>query len=926
MNLKAVFDCYIDSDILLIYKIAKYAKLTLVNKSKTMSNNNYYNLSLDEVLLKLNSSLSGLSSTEAAARLVSCGANVLPEKPVPTRLQTFFAQFLSPLIAVLIVAALVIFLTGDLTDALIIFFVIIFNAVVGTIQEGKAQNTLQALKNFVSTSATVLRAGQELVIPDYEVVPGDIIYLSEGDKIPADARLVSANFLKVDESSFTGESLPAKKTAAVLKGENLLPQNLSNMIFKGTNVAAGNACAIVVVTGLETEIGKISQKISSLDTDIPLKSRIEALSKLIILLVFGVGLVIVFAGVLFGRPLNEMFVIAVSLAVAVIPEGLPVVMTLILASGVWRMTKRQVLVKKLQAVEALGQASIIAVDKTGTLTRNEMVVRNFYIDGRYFAVSGDGYNPVGDIYLANQLISPLDDAAVNLLARIAGFGASAQAAYNQEKKIWKTTGDPTEVALSVFAKKVGFKNIEAEAPLTFEIPFDYSVKYHLTIRSFGGNNFMSLSGAPEAILEKCTKIFKDGLMVEFTDSLRAEIDKQFIAMSTSGLRVIACAYQPQASATTSLEALPELCFAGFLGMKDALRAEVKDTVAKVIAAGMRVVVITGDHPITALAIAKEAGIILKDNHVITGAELDELSDLEILERFAVTNVFARVTPAHKLRIIELFRRRGETVAMTGDGINDAPSLAAADLGVAMGGVGTEVAKEAADIILLDDNFSNLVSAAEEGRSIYKTIEKVVLYLFSTSFGELLIISSAVFFNWPLPLIAAQIIWLNFVTDGFLDVSLAMERKEAGLLNQKIEKPAKYILGKLSWRRLLVMSLIMATSSLALFAYYLEVAPEKALTISLSVLAVSQWFNAWNCKSNHHSIFSKDFISNKWLIFATLLVIGLQLLAVYLPFLQGLLRTTALNTLDWFSVIAVASLVIWPEELRKLLYRRQLKLK
>ncbi len=886
--------------------------------------NNYYNLTLDEVLSELESNSNGLTEAEAQARLLKHGPNSLPEQPVPTRLHIFLSQFINPLIMVLVISALIILFMGDLVDALIIFFVLFFNAIIGTVQEGKAQNTLQALKNFVTTNATVLREEKDIIIPDTQVVIGDVIYLSEGDKVPADARIISANLFKVDESSFTGESLPVNKNSEIISGSNIAPQNQLNMVFKGSHVTRGNAQAVVVATGLETEIGKISQVISGLDTDIPLKKRIEYLSKMIIMVVVAACLLIVLSGVFFGHSISEMFTIAVSLAVAIVPEGLPIVMTLILASGVWRMTKKQVLVKKLQAVEALGQAKIVAVDKTGTLTKNELVVEKIYIDGDIFEVSGDGYNPVGEITLNNKPLNQGQSDKLTLIARIAGFSANAQAVYNEEKKIWRTTGDPTEAAMTVLASKAGFKNLDIEAPLILDLPFDYSIKYHPVLRSFAGKNFLAVTGAPESVLNKCVNFYQNGQVLKMTEADRELLNKQFIDLSVSGLRIIACAFNPDSDRNISLDVLPDLTFAGFLGMKDALRVGVKETVKQFAKAGMRVVMITGDHPATALAIARDAGIASEKSLAITGADLENLSDEDLIKRFAKTSVFARVTPSHKLRIIELFRRRGEVVAMTGDGINDAPSLAAADLGVAMGNIGTEVAKEAADIILLDDNFSNIVSAAEEGRSIYKTIEKVILYLFSTSAGELLIIATAVLLNWPLPLLAAQIIWLNFVTDGFLDLSLAMERKESGLLSQKNSKPSKYILGKLSFRRMVVMSLVMAVGSLALFMYYIEAQPEKALTISLTVMAAFQWFNAWNCKNDTHSIFSKDILKNRWLILATIFVIFLQVLAVYTPFLQNLLRTSGLNYQDWLIIILVASLIIWPEEVRKFLLRRELK--
>jgi len=884
----------------------------------------YYSTTPEEIFIELNSRLTGLTDSEAKQRLLEYGPNALPLAKVPSLAQIFFSQFLSPLILVLIGAGIVIFFLGETIDAVIIGAVLLFNAIVGTVQEGKAQNTLLALKKFVTTQATVWRDHKITIISDQLIVPGDIISLAEGDKVPADARLISASSFKVDEASFTGESVPLSKQADVLKQKKLLPQGQRNMVFKGTHVVGGHALAIVVATGARTEIGQISQAISQIDTEIPLKVHIRSLSQLIIMVVGGLSITLILVGVFFGHTWAEMLALTVSLAVSVIPEGLPIVTTLVLASGVWRMAKRQVLIKKLQAVEALGQAKIIAVDKTGTLTKNELIIEQVYVNGQFFAVTGDGYNPIGEILLDKKLINPPNHPELILIAKVASFCASVRALYDEAEMVWRVAGDPTEAALDVFSKKIGFKETDQESPLVWDIPFDYVSKYHVTVRRSNNDNFLSLTGAPEIVLEKCNYIYRDGRREKITEHDKKELGAIFLKLSSQGLRIIACAASERAGDKVSVDNFPELSFVGFLGMKDALRAGVKETVQQVIAAGMKVVMITGDHPATALAIAKEAGIANQASAVLSGEELEKLPDNELIKRFSKITVFARVTPGHKLRIIELFRRRGEVVAMTGDGVNDAPSLAAADLGVAMGKIGTEVAKEAADLILLDDNFSNLVKAAEEGRSIYQTIKKVILYLFSTSVGEALIIGTAVLANWPLPLLPAQIIWLNFVTDGFLDVSLAMERKEPGLLKKKFTRPAKYILDHYSWRRLLVMSLLMASGSLTLFYIYWQTEPVKALTVSLTVMAAFQWLNAWNCKSEQLSIFSKDFFRNHWLIGATILVIGLQFLAIYQPFFQKFLRTVPLSLRDWLIIIGVASIIIWAEEFRKIFARRRLR--
>jgi len=518
----------------------------------------YYSLSSEKVLEKFNSRRSGLSAQEAGERLKKYGANVLPEPPVAGWATIFFSQFLSPLIIILLIAAIIILVMGESADAGIIFFVLLFNAIVGAIQEGKAQNTLLALKKFVSTNAAVWREGKLIIIPDSEVVPGDIISLAEGDKVPADARLLSANFFKVNEASFTGESVPASKTPDIIKGDNLSPQKQRNIVFKGTHVVGGNALAVVISTGTQTEIGKISQTISKLDTEMPLKAHIRSLSQLIIIAVAIICALVIIVGVIFGHSWVEMFSLAVSLAVSVIPEGLPIVMTLVLASGVWRMARKQVLIKKLPAVEALGQARIIAVDKTGTLTKNELIIEQVYVDGKTFQIKGDGYNPIGEIFLDNKLANPINYPELVLIGRAAAFSSSVRALYNDQEKVWQVAGDPTEAAMDVFAKKVGFQDVDQEAPLLLDLPFDHLVKYHATVRSSGRSNFLSLTGAPEVVLEKCTQIFKAGKSQKLSAEEKAKLTDIFLKLSSSGLRIIACAVNQKTSAAISATDLPVL--------------------------------------------------------------------------------------------------------------------------------------------------------------------------------------------------------------------------------------------------------------------------------------------------------------------------------------------------------------------------------
>ena len=882
----------------------------------------WYSFSLEKTFDKLESSNRGLLPEVVKEHLKQYGANSFPEEKPPSIFRLFLNQFQSPLIYILLVAGVVIFAMGETMDSYIILAVLVFNAIIGVIQEGRAQNTLLALKKFVETNATVLRDGKEYIIPDKEVVPGDLLILQEGERIPADARIITSQSIKIDEASLTGESEPVYKNAEVLEGEDLPTAEQKNMVFRGTNIVAGNGMAVVVATGLSTVIGGIAKEISTIDTETPLKANIRYLSRAIIVAVAMINAILFVVGIIGGHSAREMFKIVVSLSVSIIPEGLPIVMTLVLATGVWRMSKRNALVKKLQAVEALGQARVIAVDKTGTITKNELVIRKVWINDRIFEVEGIGYEPKGVIKSHGKITDVLANKELLYFGKVSSLVADARLLYTEEAKEWRISGDPTDAAMLVLGEKMGFHkdDLLRLSPQISEVPFDYKLKYHASVNRIEDDPTMIVVGAPEGVLDLCTGIKRDEKNQLLSKKERDELEMTFTKMSEEGLRVIAVAVRNNPPDELKPESIHSLTFAGFLGMQDTLRPEVHEAMSRAKDAGVRVVMITGDHKITARAIAKEAGIYSEGDTILTGSEIEKMFEPELVQSLANTTIFARVTPEHKMQIINAYKKRGEIVAMTGDGVNDAPSLVAADLGVSMGKIGTEVAKEASDIVLLDDNFGSIISAIEEGRSIYKTIKKVILYLFSTSLGEVLTISFALFIGYPLPILASQIIWLNFVTDGFLVVALAMEPKENGLLSGTFEHPKKYIVDSLMVQRMIVMAIPMMLGTLFLFGRYFEADIAKAWTISLTVLAVSQWFNAWNCRSESRSIFSMNWFSNLYLVGATVVVVLLQLLAVYTPILQKILRTVPLDLNEWIMIILVATSIIFAEEIRKYFYR------
>ncbi|MGM0482504.1 MAG: cation-translocating P-type ATPase [Patescibacteria group bacterium] len=879
----------------------------------------------------------GLNSAEAEKRLNEFGPNKLPKSKPDTVFRIFIRQFKSPLIYLLLVASAVLLFLGDTVDAVVILAVLLFNSVLGSFQEGKAQNALEALKKIATSEALVLRDGVEKVVEDSMLVPGDIITLHDGDKIPADARILSVNNFKVSESVLTGESKPVPKKEKTLEEKELTPADQINMVFKGTYVVSGNAKAVVVATGLDTMVGAISAKLGAINTEVPLKHRIEDLSGFIIRTILLIAVAVFLLGVLTGEDVYSMLLVVIAIVVSTIPEGLPVVITLVLATGVWRMSKRNALVKRLQAVEALGQAKVIAVDKTGTITRNELMVNEVLIDGKNLKVTGVGYKNEGEIKEENgQVLTAKDSPTLERLAEVGAFTSDAWVSYNEEEDIWQVSGDPTEAAIKVFAEKGGVikENMEDRYKRVFEIPFSSDNKFHAVINRKEEGDGLSLAGAPEVVLSKSESIFEKGETRSLSEEEKEEIKRKVYEMSERGLRVIAFAFSENVGDRVREEEMPPLTFLGLVAMSDVRREGVKEAVERVRQAGVDLVMITGDHKITARAIAKEVGIYKEGDRIILGSELDSLTPEDLASALPSTSVFARVTPEHKLKIIEGYRKLGQVVAMTGDGVNDALSLASADLGVSMGKTGTEVAKEASDIILLDDNFGTIISAMEEGRAIFNRIKRVVMYLFSTGLGEIFTITAAIVLGLPLPLLAAQIIWLNVLTDGILVAPLSMDPKEKDILKRKFRKPKRWVIDKFMASRVIVMGATMATVTLFLFYHYLpdlsrleglsdegfEDLMRKPWTVSLTMLAVFQWFNIWNVRTTTSSIFSRKLFSNKWLLLTMAAAVLSQIAVVYVPFLQDVFRTASLSLSDWGIILSFGLIIILVEEVRKLIAR------
>lgn len=892
----------------------------------------WHSSTLQEIQEELKTDLRlGLTAEEANNRLRLFGPNSLPSGRTDSYAIIFLRQFQSPLIYILLLASAVVFWLGHFVDGFVILFVLFFNAVIGTAQEGKAQNTLLALKKFTEVSATIVRDGREIIVPDAHVVYGDLLLLHEGQKIAADARIVESNNLRIDEAALTGESGAIFKENKELKDSHLPIADRRNMVFKGTYVMGGMGDAIVCATGRETEIGRISAAVAEIDTEIPLKRDVRLLARIIVTAVAVFSVALFSLGIALGKSAQEMFMVAVSLAVSVVPEGLPVVLTIVLARGVWQMAKKNVLVKRLQAIEALGQANVLAVDKTGTITKNEMVARGIYIPsdevlgGKFFDVSGSGYERSGKIFYDKLPIKPSEHSDLSFFGKVIALGSNARVVFLEETKTWKVLGDPTEAALSILGEKLGFKKEELEKnlPLVRETPFDYKNKYHAFSHHADNHEFVTIIGAPESVTSLSDKIFIDGEEKKFNQKRKDEIDSVLKYFSDTGMRILACAYKklPIGEVEKS-EKIPvrDMVFVGLCALQDSIRSEVGEYVLHAKEAGMRVVMISGDHKDTSVAVARNVGIFNDGDIALTGLDLDNLTDEDLFSKLEKTTVFARVTPEHKMRIIDGYRSRKEIIAMTGDGVNDAPSLVAADLGVGMGKIGTEVAKEASDIILLDDNIGTVVDAIEEGRDIYVKIKKIILYLFSTSAGEFATIVFAIFLLYPLPLLPTQILWLNLITDGFLVVALAMEPMEKGLLKRGFKR-SKYFIDKLASFRIFLMALTMALFALIMFSGIFSEDLVKARTIALTLLAVFQWFNAWNCRSEDESIFAKGTKKNIFLVLSMFIVALLQLAVIYVPFLQNIFHTKPLSVFELFIIVAVASSIVFVEEARKFLLRR-----
>ncbi len=883
---------------------------------------NWYQLSTDEIFSHLHTSEKGLTEADAKERQARYGLNRLPEERGTGVFVLFMRQFASPLIYILLFAAVITAMLKDIKDTLVISAVLIFNAVIGFAQEYRAEESVKALKKMIVPKARVLREGKEKELNSEELVPGDIVLLASGSKVPADLRLVSVIELKVDESMLTGESVPAEKKMVVLTNPGLTYGDQRNMAFMGTIVVNGRGRGVVVETGSKTVLGSIAEEVRGSEiSHAPLKEKFNRFSNKLGLMVLAAGAILLAAGVLVGEDVKVMFMTVVAAAVATVPEGLPIVLTIALAAGVRRMARRNAVIRHLPAVETLGSTTVICTDKTGTLTKNEMTVKVVYDGEHVFEVKGTGYEPKGAILHEWVPITEPERHQLFMCFRV-GLLCNESDLY-EEAGEYRVEGDPTEGALIVSAMKAGL-NVDEERtryPQLDMIPFESERGYMATLHRHGSRKMIFVKGAPEKILDLCVTCFaRDALATQ-------EILHTSNLFAQDGMRVLAMAYK---EAPDHLEQIRyedvegDLILAGVQGMIDPPRTEVIEAIDGCRRAGIRVVMVTGDHPTTALAIGRMLGIAGGDAEVLTGRDLEGLSDDELYDRVGQISIYARVSPHHKMRIVKQLMRKGNIVAVTGDGVNDAPALKAAHIGVAMGGKGTDVAKEASDMVITDDNFATIFSAVEEGRVVFDNIRKVVFFLIPTGVAAIGSIVGCVLMGVPIPYTPSQLLWINLVTNGFQVIALAFEPGEKDVIRRPPQNPGEGIMSRILVERTVLVGLLISAGVVYTFIHSLNagVPLEKARTVATTTMVFFQFFQAWNSRSESLSIFQMGILGNPLLAYGLIASLFAHLAAIYTPALQWLLETTPLTPVEWVYILAVSLTVILVVEIDKSVRKRK----
>ena len=861
----------------------------------------------------------GLSQVEVEDRIKKYGENKLQETNSKTIWQILLEQFKDVMIIILIIAAGISIVLGEWIEGIIILTIVVLNAILGTYQENKAGKALEALKQMSSPKAKVIRNGQNMEVPSTELVPGDIIILETGDYVPADVYLLESVNLKIDESALTGESVPVEKNSNIAIEEGVPLGDRFNMAYMSTIVTYGRGKSVVVGTGMETEIGHIANMLNqSTEEKTPLQKNLEGFGKILGIICIVVAVVIFILGTLQKMPPLEIFMTAVALAVAAIPEGLPAVVTVVLAMGMTRMVKRNAIMKQLSAAETLGSTSVICSDKTGTLTQNKMTVVSLFDGENIYEVTGSGYAPQGDILNSNKdRVEVNNNLSLKWIATIAGLCNDAKV---EEGEV---IGDPTEGALITLANKSGNKveDLNNKYPRLREFPFDSDRNLMSTMHEIEGKTYLLTKGAPDQLIARATKYLKDGQVVDLTDEVRENLLNQNMNYAKGALRVLGYAYREVEKDANLEENENNLIFVGLSGMIDPPRQEAKDAILVAKEAGIRAVMITGDHLVTATAIGKDLGIIEKDEQAMEGAKINDLSDEQLKEKVLQTNVFARVSPEHKVRIVDAIQDNNLVVAMTGDGVNDAPALKKADIGIAMGITGTDVSKEAANMILTDDNFASIVAAVEEGRIIYSNIRKLVNFLLSCNIGEILIIFVAMLLNWGTPLAATQILWINLLTDSFPAFSLGLEKGEKGIMKEKPRDKNAPLLDKRMIRSLAIQSIGLAIATLASYRLGMSMGNhELATTFCFTTLIIAEMLRAYSARSETKNIWQMNPFSNMYLNLSALLGIGLLMMVLYVPALNVIFKCVPLTTTQFLYAARLAVVPMIISEIGKIVGR------
>ena len=888
---------------------------------------NWYNQSPDEVLKNLSTTKErGLSEDEAKKRLEEYGENALEAEKKKSFGEKLKEQFFDPMIIILIAAALVSVFVGEGLDAGIIIAIVIVNAFLSIYQEGKAEEAIAALQKMSSPKAKVIRDGDHEEVESNKLVPGDIIVLETGDIVPADLRLIESSNLKIDESSLTGESVAVEKHFDQVYDGKMEIGDRENLAYSSTIVTYGRGMGVVIETGHKTEIGKIATSIATVgDEQTPLQRKLAKLSKTLGILVIVICAVVMGVGLLYKHDPLDMFMTAISLAVAAVPEGLPAIVTIVLSIGMGKMAEKNAIVKKLLAVETLGTTTVICSDKTGTLTQNEMTVVKVFTDGQVYHVSGTGYSPEGDVTKKDEIVTIEEDENLKILSSIAALTNDAKLKVKGGDA--SITGDPTEGALLTFAEKAGngLENLYKNFDRLEEIPFDSDRKMMTTFHDKIFDEITSFTkGAPDVVLERCEKVLIDGKEVELDEKLRKEILEKNSEFARSALRCLGYAYRKHSdmpSEITSESIEKDMVFVGLTGMIDPSRPEAKEAIKECKSAGIRPIMITGDYLETGLAIAKDLGIATSDDEAIMGRELNEMSEEELREIVKEKSVYTRVSPENKVQIVTALKQNGHITAMTGDGVNDAPAIKKADIGIAMGITGTDVAKNTAEVILTDDNFATIVNAVEEGRIIYSNIKKFVAYLLSCNLGEVLIVLISILMNLPVPLIPIQLLWLNLVTDSFPALALGVERGEADIMDEPPRDPDEPILDTEIKITVAIQSIAITVATLLAYLVGLKWYGQAeglhhARTMAFSTLIICELLRSYTARSIDKTVFEIGVFTNKKLVMATVFSFLLMLVVIYVPVLNDAFGLMDLGPREIAVVLGSALIPLVAGEIQK----------